>query len=133
MIWDNLQPIPPGVPVLHKLGIEESSLLISSRWQTGPQGVPLRGSTTEVRALQLLLGLSSNQGTLAGMMCALNVPLVSTVPCIRNLQNTIHRFPKGQSPQGKDGLYEEVYDTRNSANPPACYFICSCSLYPPSL
>ena len=73
-----------------------------------PQEVPLSSSTTEVRALQLLLGLSSNQGTLAGMLCALNVPLVSTVPCIRNLRNTIHRFPEGQRPQGEDGLYEEV-------------------------
>ena len=56
--------------------------------------------------------------TYIAMSDALNVPLVSTVPCIRNLQNTIHRFPEGQSPQGEDGLYEEVEDTRNSAFPP---------------
>ena len=49
------------------------------------------------------------------MSNALNVPLVSTVPCIRNLRNTIHRFPEGQSPQGEDELYGKVEDTRNSA------------------
>ena len=52
------------------------------------------------------------------MLDALNVPLVNTVPCIRNLRNTIHRFPEGRSPQGEDGLYEEVEDTRNSVVPP---------------
>ena len=69
-------------------------MLRSLRWLTGPQEVPLSSSTTEVRALQFLLGLFFNQSTLAGMLYALNIPLVSTVSCIWNLQNTIHRFPE---------------------------------------
>ena len=32
---------------------------------------------------------------------ALNIPLVSTVPCIRNLRNTIHRFPKDKVRKGR--------------------------------
>jgi len=36
----------------------------------------------------------SNQRTLAGKLLVLNIPLVSTVPCIQNLHNTIHRFPE---------------------------------------
>ena len=65
-----------------------------------------------------------NQNTLTGMYMiiiamsdALNVPLVSTVPCIHNLRNTIHRFPEDEIHKGRMD-YAEVEDTRNSAFPP---------------
>ena len=32
---------------------------------------------------------------------ALNVPLVSTAPCMRNLRNTIHRFPENKVRKGR--------------------------------
>ena len=101
MTLENSQLILPGVLALHRPGLEEFPLLRFSRWQIGPQEVLLNASTTGVRALQLLLGLSSNQSSLAGISCALNVPLVNTVPCIRNLRNTIHRFPEDKVRKGR--------------------------------
>ena len=34
------------------------------------------------------------------------------------------QIPRGQGPQGEDGLYEEAEDTRNSVFPPI-FFACS--------
>ena len=75
-------------------------MLRFSRWQIGLQEVPLRDSITEVKGLLNLLELFY-QEPLAGMICVLNVPLVSTVPCIRNLWNTIHRFPEDKFRKGR--------------------------------
>ena len=69
-------------------------------------------------------GYPLNQSTLTGMYIiiiamsdALNVPLVSTVPCIYILWNTIHRFPEDEVHKGRMD-YAEVEDTRNSEFPP---------------
>ena len=99
MILNSLQPTRPGVPALHELELREFLLLKFSRWQIGPQVVPLRDSTTEVKALLNLL-LHSGHSSRYDFF-ALNIPLVSTVPCIQNLWNTIHRFPKDKVHKGR--------------------------------
>ena len=63
----SLQPIPPGVPVLHKLKLKESLLLRFSNWKIGLQELPLRDSITEVKGLLNLLELFY-QDPLAGMI-----------------------------------------------------------------
>ena len=58
---------------------------------------PLRGSFchcpsdpfTFTRAVSIISQVETSRTS-----HALNVPLVNTVPCIRNLRNTIYRFPK---------------------------------------
>ena len=45
--------------------------------------------------------LCCNQVEISGTLHALNVPLVNTVPCIQNLQNTINRFPEDKVCTGR--------------------------------
>ena len=86
----SLQARAKGVPI--------AEILKVANWSSKAH---LKDSITEVKALLHIKELFSNQTTLAGMLCALNVPLVSTVPCIWNLWNTIHRFLKDEVQKGR--------------------------------
>ena len=58
------------------------------------------GATAGMEALITIQELSYHQSTLAGMLCALNVPLVSIVPCIYPEPPECNsQKPRGQSLQ----------------------------------
>ena len=64
------------------------------RWGIGPQEAQLKDSITEEKALLYIQELFCNHRTLAGMLCALNVPLVSALEY--NLQISKDELHKGR-------------------------------------
>ena len=60
-----------------------------------------RSSDPSAFARAVLQSRSDGRYVPCNHTCALNVPLVNTVPCIRNLRNTINRFPEDKVRTGR--------------------------------
>jgi len=105
-ILRGLQHIPPEVPALHILKWKEYQSQKSWGRLIGLQVVHSRDFITDSLIPQHLPEQFFRiAGILKVIACALNVPVVNTVPCIQKYNKQI---PRGHSPWGEDGLHEEV-------------------------